>query len=142
MGDPSIDTRLMFRQGYLLQAPWRMYHPLGTSNATYVRSGYPDWYSDRHPLMCFCTAAVWVAPITFEIVTFSMSVYKVWNHARKNGGLNSNPLLRVLYHDGVLYFVVRLCSIQFAYPKSNSLIHPGYNECVSTTTTSFSCPGG
>lgn len=125
----------MVRQCYLLHALRRMYHPLDTSMATYVRPGYQDWYSDRHPLTCFCTAAVWVSPIAFEVITFLMSIYKIWNHARENGDLSSNPLLRVLYCDGVLYFVVRPCFIQSAYPQSNSLTHLGYNGCVSTITS-------
>jgi hypothetical protein len=60
-----------------------------------------------------------------------MSIYKTWNHAREKGGFNSNPLLRILYRDGVLYFVVRPWVIQPVYLQSNALFHPGHNGCVS-----------
>ena len=80
----------------------------------------------------FCTAAVWVSPIAFETVTFIMAIYKIWSHARESGNLSSNPMLRVLYRDGVLYFVVGPCFIQPAYPQTNELSHSGYNGCVST----------
>ena len=88
----------------------------------------------RQPIFCpyFCTAAVWVSPIAFEIITFLMSLYKIWGHARASGDLKSNPLLRVLYLDSVRYFFVRPCFIQPAYIQSNVLSHPGYNGCVST----------
>ena len=46
-----------------------------------------------------------------------MNAYKSWSHAGENGYLSSNPLLRVLYRDGVVYFVVRPCLIQLVDPK-------------------------
>jgi hypothetical protein len=61
-----------------------------------------------------------------------MSIYKIWAHARENGDLDSNPLLRVLYRDGVLYFVVRPCFIQPTYPQIKSMSHIGYYGCVYT----------
>ena len=69
----------------------------------------------------FRTAAVWVSPIAFETTIFLMSLYKIWSHAHENGDFKSNPLLFVLYRDGVQYFVVRPCFIQPAYIQSNVL---------------------
>jgi hypothetical protein len=80
---------------------------------------------------------VWVSPIAFEITTFLMSMYKAWKHVRKNGDFSSNPLLHVLYRDGVLYFVVCPCLVQLAYLQSNALSHPGYNGWVSAIASDF-----
>jgi len=80
---------------------------------------------------------IWVPPIAFEITTFLMSMYKAWNYARENGDFRSNPLLRVLYRDGVLYSVVCPCLAQPAHLQSNALSHPGYNGCVSTIASHF-----
>ena len=81
---------------------------------------------------------IWVPPIAFEITTFLMSMYKAWNYARENGDFSSNPLLHVLYRDGILYSVVCPCLVQPAHLQSNALSHPGYNGCVSTIASHFS----
>lgn len=77
--------------------------------------GLPGIAARLTSLPCFRTAVVWMAPIAFEITTFLMSIYKTWSHARASGDLSSNPLMHVLYRDGVLYFVVRPCLIQPPY---------------------------
>jgi hypothetical protein len=61
-----------------------------------------------------------------------MSIYKIWRHARESGDFSSNPLLRVLYRDGVLYFVVRPYFIQPTYHQPDELTHIGDNGCVPT----------
>ena len=88
-------------------------------------------------LTCSRTAVVWVAPMGFEITTFLMSIYKTWRHARLNGDLNSNPLMRVLFRDGLVYFVVRPCLVRPPYLHINALSHPGYHVCVSTIATAL-----
>ncbi|KAL5639292.1 hypothetical protein ACGC1H_006711 [Rhizoctonia solani] len=48
--------------------------------------------------------AVWAAPLGFEILIFAMTLYKCLEHAKTQQ--LQVPLLRTLYRDGFLYFLV------------------------------------
>ncbi|KAJ1301669.1 hypothetical protein OPQ81_008907 [Rhizoctonia solani] len=48
--------------------------------------------------------AVWAAPLVFEILIFAMTLYKCLEHAKTQQ--LQVPLLRTLYRDGFLYFLV------------------------------------
>ncbi|CAE7155760.1 unnamed protein product [Rhizoctonia solani] len=48
--------------------------------------------------------AVWAAPLGFEILIFAMTLYKCLEHAKSQQ--LQVPLLRTLYRDGFLYFLV------------------------------------
>ncbi|KAG9123705.1 hypothetical protein FRC07_014220 [Ceratobasidium sp. 392] len=64
--------------------------------------------------VCFGTITsyfwtVWIPPITFEVVIFTLTVIKAVEHRHRNV---KTPVAYTLYRDGFLYFIViSLCSI-------------------------------
>ncbi|CEL55826.1 hypothetical protein RSOLAG1IB_01838 [Rhizoctonia solani AG-1 IB] len=64
--------------------------------------------------VCFGTIttyfwAVWIPPIVFELIIFSLTIIKAVEHRHKNV---KTPVAYTLYRDGFLYFVIiMMCSI-------------------------------
>lgn len=49
---------------------------------------------------------VFEAPLVFEGIMFSTLIYRAWADLKSRGSMGMLPLLRVLYRDGILFFIV------------------------------------